>query len=43
MLSRGRPHVRVGVIHPVESVWLCWGPSSQTAPEQAVRDAAFAR
>ena len=29
-LTRGRPLVRVGVIHPVESYWLHWGPSEQT-------------
>lgn len=30
-LTRGRPVVRVGVIHPIESYWLHWGPSEQTA------------
>ncbi|MBR6728299.1 MAG: hypothetical protein IKM08_08920, partial [Clostridia bacterium] len=30
-LTRGRPEVRVGVIHPIESYWLHWGPSEQTA------------
>lgn len=30
-LTRGKPHVRVGVIHPVESYWLHWGPKEQTA------------
>ncbi len=30
-LTRGRPCVRVGVIHPIESYWLHWGPSEQTA------------
>ena len=34
-LTRGRPIVRVGVIHPVESYWLHWGPAEQTA---AIRD-----
>ena len=29
-LTRGKPVVRVGVIHPVESYWLHWGPSEQT-------------
>ena len=41
LLSRGRPLVRIGVIHPVESFWLCWGPSEQTAAEQQAREAAF--
>ncbi|MBR5043880.1 MAG: hypothetical protein IKX66_00915, partial [Clostridia bacterium] len=26
-LTRGKPVVRVGVIHPVESYWLHWGPA----------------
>ena len=34
-LTRGKPIVRVGVIHPVESYWLHWGPAEQTA---AIRD-----
>ncbi len=29
-MTRGKPVVRVGVIHPVESCWLHWGPSEQT-------------
>ena len=34
-LTRGKPIVQVGVIHPVESYWLHWGPAEQTA---AIRD-----
>lgn len=30
-LTRGKPLVKVGVIHPIESYWLHWGPSEQTA------------
>ncbi len=30
-LTRGKPMVKVGVIHPVESYWLHWGPEEQTA------------
>ena len=30
-MTRGCPIVRVGVIHPIESYWLHWGPSEQTA------------
>ena len=29
-LTRGKPGVRVGVIHPVESCWIYWGPQDQT-------------
>lgn len=30
-LTRGKPRVRVAVVHPIESYWLYWGPSEQTA------------
>ena len=30
-LTRGKPIVKVGVIHPIESYWLHWGPAEQTA------------
>ncbi len=30
-MTRGKPVVRVGVIHPIESYWLRFGPREQTA------------
>ena len=30
-LTRGKPLVKVAVIHPIESYWLHWGPEEQTA------------
>lgn len=30
-LTRGQPHVRVGVIHPIESYWIYWGTRSGTS------------
>ena len=30
-LTRGKPIVKVGVIHPVESIWIASGPKSQTS------------
>ncbi len=30
-LTRGKALVKIGVIHPIESYWLHWGPSEQTA------------
>ncbi|MGI5893484.1 MAG: hypothetical protein ACOX6P_02720 [Candidatus Merdivicinus sp.] len=30
-ITRGKPVVRIGVIHPIESYWLHWGPSQQTS------------
>ncbi len=29
-MSRGKAEVKVGVIHPIESYWLYWGPEEQT-------------
>ena len=41
-LTRGKPVCRIGVIHPVESYWLCFGPTSENASEQQFREDAFA-
>ncbi len=30
-LTRGKPVIKVGVIHPVESFWLHWGPNDKSA------------
>ena len=30
-MTRGKADIRVAVIHPIESYWLCWGPSENTA------------
>jgi hypothetical protein len=30
VLTRGKPHVRIAVIHPIESYWLHLGPNEQT-------------
>ena len=30
VLTRGQPIVKVGIIHPVESYWLHWGPKEST-------------
>lgn len=30
-LTRGKPVVKVGVIHPIESYWLHWGPKQNTS------------
>lgn len=30
-MTRGKPKVRIGVIHPIESYWLAFGPARQTA------------
>jgi hypothetical protein len=40
-ITRGKPVVRVGVIHPIESFWLCFGPLAQTRIERDEREKAF--
>ncbi len=40
-LTSGKPQVRVGIIHPIESYWLAYGPASQTGAERAERDQRF--
>lgn len=42
-LTRGRSHVRVGVLHPIESYWLCFGPEEHTHDERTERDGQFAQ
>ncbi|WP_343247294.1 hypothetical protein [Diplocloster hominis] len=42
-LTRGEPSVRVGVIHPIESYWLHWGPRSQTAQVRKSLETGFAQ
>lgn len=41
-LTRGKPVVRVGVVHPVESFWLLWGPKDQHTREREVLEKCFA-
>lgn len=40
-LTRGKAHVRIGVIHPVESYWLAFGPLQQTKAEREQRETEF--
>ena len=40
-ITRGKPIVSVGVIHPVESYWLHWGPAESTALERDGLDQNF--
>lgn len=41
VMTRGKAVVRVGVIHPIESYWLCYGPIDQTSLECQERDDNF--
>ncbi len=40
-LTRGKADIRVGVIHPVESYWLNFGPAENTSLERATLDRNF--
>ena len=40
-MTRGKPMIRVGVIHPIESYWLHWGPEEQTAELRNQMDSNF--
>lgn len=40
-LTRGKPYVKVGVIHPIESYWMRFGPNSQTADRREKMDERF--
>ena len=40
-LTRGKPSVKVGVIHPIESFWLLWGNDAQTGEIRKQRDEEF--
>lgn len=41
VLSRGKPVCRVGVIHPIESFWLCSGPVDTSADQRTARQNQF--
>lgn len=40
-MTRGKPVVKVGVIHPVENFWLHWGPNDKTALARENMDKKF--
>ena len=40
-MTRGKPCVRIGVVHPIESYWLHWGPASQTDIDRHRLDSRF--
>ena len=40
-MVRGKVRIHVGVIHPVESYWLLWGPQEQSADQRKQLDEDF--
>lgn len=41
VLTRGKSVVRIGVLHPIESFWLAYGPLDQTHLEREAREKSF--
>lgn len=41
LMTRGKPVVKVGVIHPIESYWLHFGPDDQTEEIRNIKDKKF--
>lgn len=41
VLTRGRAVVKIGVIHPVESMWLYFGPNDQTKEKREEQNGRF--
>ncbi|MBR6165933.1 MAG: hypothetical protein IKQ45_08420 [Clostridia bacterium] len=42
LMTRGKPLIRIGVIHPVESCWILFGPEDRTGLARAELDRRFA-
>ncbi|MDD3220014.1 MAG: glycosyl hydrolase [Lachnospiraceae bacterium] len=42
VLTAGKPEVKIGVIHPIESYWLYWGTEEQTGGIRKEMDSNFA-
>lgn len=40
-MTRGKPVVHIGIIHPIESYWLLWGPNDQTHARREELDTQF--
>lgn len=43
VLTRGYPDVKVGMVHPVESYWLVFGPTAQTGVARQELEHAFSQ
>lgn len=41
VMTRGLPCVDIGIIHPIESYWLHWGPQDQTSAVRAQMEERF--
>ena len=41
LMTRGKPRIRIGLIHPVESCWIAYGPDDRTGLKRAELDRRF--
>lgn len=41
LMTRGKPLVKIGVIHPIESCWIAFGPDDQTGQRRSEMDRRF--
>ena len=41
LMTRGKPLIRIGIIHPVESCWILFGPDDRTGLARAELDRRF--
>jgi len=41
VMTRGKPDIRIGVVHPIESYWLHYGPNDQTSDIRNEMDSRF--
>ncbi|MBQ6563171.1 MAG: hypothetical protein IJL88_04610 [Clostridia bacterium] len=41
LMTRGKPLIRIGVIHPIESCWIAYGPNDLTGRRRAELDRKF--
>jgi hypothetical protein len=42
LMTRGKPLIRIGMIHPVESCWIAFGPDDLTGQKRGEMDRRFA-
>ena len=41
LMTRGKPLIRIGIIHPIESYWIHYGPADRTGGKRADMDHRF--
>ena len=41
LMTRGKPLIRIGILHPIESCWIAWGPNDLTGMKRKELDRKF--